>query len=226
MTGAVPAQDGAVPALRDVSAALLALGLCALGLVADRALVAQGEAAREKARASAEEAARLTTVSVRAALGAIEEAVLAGRPAAQVVVETAAVPPEPSAAAAAGPPYARRSRSELTALLQSTAVTASGLPEAVVARLALGAAGVLPSSEEAAPDVAERLLSATKWTWSPCCAGRAPRVERAPSPRATPRTPTAWPSFQASRDWPFPSPRTTRESCACVPPARGPSWPG
>ena len=45
-------QDGAVPRLGDVSAALLALALLAFGLVADRALVAQGAAVREKSAAA------------------------------------------------------------------------------------------------------------------------------------------------------------------------------
>src|SRR6185295_18079659 len=65
----------------------------------------------------------------------------------------------PSVGPSPGLPYARRSRSELTALLHSTAATASGLPEAVVARIALGAAGIVSTSGESGPDVAERLLS-------------------------------------------------------------------
>jgi len=152
------AQDGAVPRVSNGAAALLAVALFGFGLVADRALVAQGAATREKSAAAADETARLTAVSIRAALGAIEEAVLGGRPVAGVATEAVAVPPEPSAAAGGGVPYARRSRSELSALLQSTAVTANGLPEAVIARIALGAAGILSSSAEPGPDVAERLL--------------------------------------------------------------------
>ncbi len=159
MTAGGIAQDGAVPHVSNIAAALLALALLGFGLVADRALVAQGTAAREKSAAAAEETARLTAVAVRAALGAIEEAVLGGRPVEDVVTEAVAVPPEPSAAATSGLPYARRPRSELTALLQSTAVTANGLPEAVVARIALGAAGIVSTSGEPGPDVALRLLS-------------------------------------------------------------------
>ena len=152
-------HDGAVPRLGDVSAAVLALALLAFGLVADRALVAQAAAVHEKSAAAAEETARLTAASVRAALGTLEELVLAGRPAPGVVVERVAVPPEASVAPPAWRPYGRRPRSELTALLQSTAVTPNGLPEAVLARIALGPAGVVSSSGEPGPDVAERLLS-------------------------------------------------------------------
>ena len=75
------------------------------------------------------------------------------------MVERVAVPPEPSVAPPSWRPYGHRPRSELTALLQSTAVTPNGLPEAVLARLALGTAGVVSSSGEPGPDVAERLLS-------------------------------------------------------------------
>lgn len=158
MAGGI-AQDGAVPRVSDIAAALLALALLGFGLVADRALVAQGAAAREKSAATAAETARLTAVAVRATLGAIEEAVLGGRPVEGVVTEQVAVPPKPSAGVAAGLPYAQRPRSELTALLRSTAVTANGLPEAVVARIALGAAGIVSTGGEPGTEVAERLLS-------------------------------------------------------------------
>jgi signal transduction histidine kinase len=158
MAAAGSAHDGVVPRLGDVSAALLALALLAFGLVADRGLVAQVAAIHDKSVAAAEAAARLTTASVRAALGALEEQVLGGRSLPGVLVERLAVPPEPSVAPPASLPYGRRPRSELTALLQSTAVTANGLPEAVLARIALGPAGIVSSSEEPAPDVAERLL--------------------------------------------------------------------
>lgn len=152
-------HDGAVRRLGDVSAAVLALALLAFGLVADRALVAQAAAVHEKSAAAAAETARLTAASVRAALGTLEELVLAGRPAPGIVVEHVAVPPERSVAPASWQPYGQRPRSELTALLQSSAVTPNGLPEAVLARIALGTAGVVSSSAETGPDVAERLLS-------------------------------------------------------------------
>jgi signal transduction histidine kinase len=152
-------HDGGVPRLGDVSAALLALALLVFGLVADRGLVAQVTAVHDKSVAAAEGAARLVTASVRAALGALEEQVLGGRPLPGVAVERLAVPPEPSVAPPSWLPYGRRPRSELTALLQSTAVTPNGLPEAVLARIALGPAGIVSSSGDPAPDVAERFLS-------------------------------------------------------------------
>ena len=88
----------------------------------------------------------------------IEQAVLGGRKQTDVAFERLAAPPEPSVGPASGLPYSRRSRSELTALLQSTVATANGLPEAVLARIALGTAGIVSSSAESGPDVAERLL--------------------------------------------------------------------
>lgn len=151
-------QDDVVPRIGDLSAAVLALALLAFGLVADRALVAQAAAAHEKAAAAAEETARLTAASVHAALADIEQAVLGGRKQTDVAFERLAAPPEPSVGPASGLPYSRRSRSELTALLQSTVATANGLPEAVLARIALGTAGIVSSSAESGPDVAERLL--------------------------------------------------------------------
>jgi len=138
--------------------ALLGLSLLTFGVVADRALVEQGELARQAAVTAANEVAALTASSVRAALGAIEGAVLEGRPAEGARVETLAIPPEPSAQSLAAAPYSRRPRAELSALLRSAEATPSGLPEAVVARIALGETGRLSSEEEAAPDVGAKLL--------------------------------------------------------------------
>ena len=101
---------------------------------------------------------------------------LGGRPQPGVAVERLAAPPEPSVAPPSWLPYGRRPRSELTALLQSTAVTPNGLPEAVLARLALGPAGVVSSSGEPGPDVAARLLTASR-----PCASRIFRTSRGPS---------------------------------------------
>jgi hypothetical protein len=139
--------------------ALLGLSLLTFGFVADRALGEQGELARQAAETAASEVAALTASSVRAALGETEGAVLEGRPAEGAYVETLAIPPEPSAQPLAATPYSRRSRAELSALLRSEGATPSGLPEAVVARIALGETGRLSSSEEqAAPDVGTKLL--------------------------------------------------------------------
>src|SRR5262245_34647646 len=80
--------------------------------------------------------ARSAALSVRGALQQIEQEVLAGRPLPGVQQALLALPPDP--VAASGRPYRGRSRAELTALLQSTDSTASGLPEAVVAAVALG----------------------------------------------------------------------------------------
>lgn len=79
------------------------------------------------------------------------------------------------------PPYAKRPRAELSRLLSSDRVTPSGLPEAVVARLALG--DVPPvSGADPPPNVAERLLSGqlpvrpeTSRTWRECWVSRTTR---------------------------------------------------
>jgi signal transduction histidine kinase len=138
--------------------ALLAVSVLGFGLVADHALVGQGALARERASAAAAEATRTVTVSVQAALRAIEEEVLGGRAAVRVTAFRLAVPPEPSAAGPPGAAYGRRSRSELSRLLGSTGTTPNGLPEAVVARIALGDAGLIATGPEGGPNVAERLL--------------------------------------------------------------------
>ena len=130
---------------------LLAGGtLLAFGAVSDRSLVEQGRQARRMAESEAVENARLTALSVRAALAQIEQGVLSGTTAEGTVVERLAIPPAPSVPEPGAAPYRRRSRAELAQLLQSTKSTPSGLPEAVMARLALGDSG---------SDVADRLLS-------------------------------------------------------------------
>ena len=147
-----------MPRLRDLSLVVLGLTVLSFGLVADFALVAQGLAAREKAATATGEAARVASVSLTAAVRAIEEEVLAGRAVAAVKMVFLAVSPDPMVTSMPGVPYARRSRSELSRLLGSTAVTPSGLPEAVVARIALGDAGTVASGQGSAPDVGEQLL--------------------------------------------------------------------
>jgi signal transduction histidine kinase len=135
----------------------LALTLLAFGVIADRALAERARRERETARAAAVESARLTALSVRAALAQVEQAVAAERPPAGVAVDRLAAPP-PITARGTSVPYSRRTRAELARLLTSTRATANGLPEAVVARIALGDSPVSLGSE-APPDVGERLLS-------------------------------------------------------------------
>jgi hypothetical protein len=53
--------------------------LLVFGAIADRALLDQGRLAEDAARAEADEKARLTAVSVRAALAQLEHGVLTGR---------------------------------------------------------------------------------------------------------------------------------------------------
>ena len=92
----------------------------------------------------------MAALSVRGALGQLEQDLLAGRSPAGVWQQTRALPSEPSFSF--GRTYRGRARAELVGLLLSTKATASGLPEAVVAAVALGA----PTSRR---EVGERLLT-------------------------------------------------------------------
>lgn len=139
------------------SATLLVLPLGALvvfGVLADRALVDQARVAREAARDGVAETARLTALTVRATLAQVEQAVVAGRPPERVASERLAGVPSRLPVRGIGKPYGSRPRTELATLLESTATTPNGLPEAVVAQLALGEGPVSASSR----DVVERLL--------------------------------------------------------------------
>ena len=118
---------------------LLGLGLVlgVFGLLADRALAERVRREQDAARAAAQETARLTALSVRAALAQVEQAVAAQKPAPGLQVDHLAEPPALTATSGAVA-YSARSRLELARLLVSERVTANGLPEAVVARIALG----------------------------------------------------------------------------------------
>ena len=135
----------------------LGLVLALFGLVADRALAERARREREAARTAADETARLSALSVRAALAQVEQSVVAQRPASDVALEILADPPGLTAGTGFVP-YSTRPRVELARLLASTRTTPNGLPEAVVARLALGDTPVSLGTERP-PDVGERLLS-------------------------------------------------------------------
>ena len=136
----------------------LAVALAVVAGLADRALVGQADAARAAAVARIDEEARLAALSVRASLAQLEQAVAAGRPAPGVDSERLAVPPPRSVPPPGLVPYGGRSRAELAELLSSTRATPNGLPEAVVARLALGPAAPV-SGAAGSPAVEERLLA-------------------------------------------------------------------
>jgi signal transduction histidine kinase len=144
--------------LGTVAQAAGAIALVTFGWVADRGFREQGEAARRVADTAAGEAAVFSASEFGAALTAIEQTVLDGRPGDDVRLETLAIPPEPAASTRGETPYSRRPRADLSRLLSSSAATANGLPEAVVARLALGRTGSIASGEADAPDVGARLL--------------------------------------------------------------------
>jgi signal transduction histidine kinase len=140
--------------------ALLSLVLAAFGWVADRGLAAELRRARREAEAAADETARLAARSIGAVLLSLEQAVLAGRSVPGLVVERLTSEPRLQTPTAGDRPYGRLSRARLGELLSSSWITPSGLPEAVVARLALGGTGQVSLPGQApAPDVAERLLS-------------------------------------------------------------------
>jgi anti-sigma regulatory factor (Ser/Thr protein kinase) len=128
----------------------LAVALAGFALLADRALVREAAASAELSSARIEQDARTAALSVRGALGQLEQDLLAGRNPAGVSQQSLVLAPEPSVSG--GQPYRGRPRTELVGLLLSTKATPSGLPEAVVAAVALGS----PASRR---EVTERLLN-------------------------------------------------------------------
>ena len=186
--------------------ALVSCTFVAFGWVADRALEGQMRRAREDARRTAAETARLTAASVSAALAALEARVLSAAAPSGVSAERLPIPPAPSAPQPGARPYGARPRAELARLLHSTRSGPSGVPEAVLARLALGdAATVSVAGEAAPPDVAARLLAGAlpvhpddlPFLARALGVGSDPRVARmverlraAPEPAALPRAPT------------------------------------
>jgi signal transduction histidine kinase len=140
-----------VSRLRRALLGSIAAALLVFGGVADRALVEQATIAEQAELSNLDEKARLTALSVRATLARIEETVLAG--ATMPGVTICQVPGETRAAPwGRDQPYAKRPRAVLVSLLSSGALTGNGLPEAIVAALALGEA-------EAKMQVADRLLA-------------------------------------------------------------------
>jgi signal transduction histidine kinase len=139
--------------------ALVSCTFVAFGWVADRALEGQMRRAEEEAEKAASETARLTALSVRAALASVEQRVLSPTAPPGVFTERLAAQPAASVPPLGSRPYRSRSRAELARLLSATTSSPSGLPEAVLARLALGdAATVSVSGEPTPPDVPARLL--------------------------------------------------------------------
>jgi len=132
----------------------------AIGWMADRALDGQMARARADAGSAAAETARSRALTVGATLATLEEHVLSQTVAAEVVTERLPSAPARSAPPPGARPYAARSRAELAKLLRATTTSPSGIPDAVLARLALGeGATVSVAGEPPPPDVASRLLS-------------------------------------------------------------------
>lgn len=173
----------------------LAGALGAFGLLADRALVREEAAAAALAAARTEQDARTAALSVRGALGQVEQEVLAGGRPPGVRQETLALPPEWSVTMSR--PYRGRPAAEILSLLVSRDATGSGLPEAVVAAVASGArasqrevaerllTGQLPVRPE---DLAE-LASVLEVEGDPRVADLQRRLREAPDPGALPRAP-------------------------------------
>ena len=134
-------------------AAALVATVLAFGVVADRAMARQARSLREAAKSEAHDTAAMAALSVRATLARTELAITALRPIEGVSVARAPARDAAAPRATASPPYARRSPEELLDLVaNSRSFTPQGLPEAVVAALALAA-------EEPRRRAAERLLS-------------------------------------------------------------------
>lgn len=136
-----------------VLAGLLGLVVLALGGIADRALVRQARSVDAAAISEAEESVRLAALSIRAALAKHELAILADTPLSGIDLVRVLMPSHGPVPHGGLRPYYDRPTSELLGLIdRSHAVTAQGLPEAVVASLALG-------TREAKRAAAKRLLS-------------------------------------------------------------------
>jgi len=173
----------------------LAAALGGFGLLADRALVQEAAASAALFSLRSEQEARTAALSIRGALGQIEQDLLAGR-AAGAGEETLAL--MPALSASSGRAYRARPRSDLVALLLSTETTSSGLPEAVVAAVALGTpasrrevterllTGQLPVRPEDLPELA-RLLDAER---DPRVAELQRRLRRVPDRADLPEAPS------------------------------------
>jgi signal transduction histidine kinase len=130
----------------------LVLALLAFGGLADHALVEQQRVAEAAARAEVGERANQAAQSVRATLAQLEQDVLGEEPWPGVAVGRRVDPTLSTAPRPSAPGFLQRPEAELEALLSSTSLSGSGLPEAVVAAVALG-------RPEARSQVAERLLA-------------------------------------------------------------------
>jgi signal transduction histidine kinase len=135
--------------LRHVLWGTILATLLVFGAIADYALLEQARLARQAALAEADEKARLTAASVRAALAEVEQDVLAGKKSSGVTIGRLA---NPSALSGPSLLYRERPAYELEVLVSSESLSGSALPEAVVAAIALGRSDVKTQ-------VAERLLS-------------------------------------------------------------------
>ena len=127
------------------------LTLLVFGGVADHALIEQARTAEAASRAEHDKKTELTAQSVRATLAEVEQAVLADHPWPGVSVGRLVDPNSMSVPGTSSVPYRKLSEEELVARLSSTHLSGSGLPEAVVAAVALGRSD--PKRE-----VSERLL--------------------------------------------------------------------
>ena len=188
-----------------LSAALVpgvALSLLGVAALADRALVGRAAALRSNATLRIEEDAGLAAESVALALSRLERELSEGRDVEGLRAERLAARPDRATAPAGQRPYAERSRAELIALLSSEGVTPNGLPEAAVARIALGPGA--PVSGPVAESVEERLLSGSLPVGAADLAflarelgvdrdtrltGLEARLRRAPAARDLPRAP-------------------------------------
>jgi signal transduction histidine kinase len=127
---------------------LAVLAPIGIGLVADRTLARQARTDRERAGTQAIEDARLATLSVRAILAQLEANLREGGTDAEVASWRIAIPPVLHFDEASPGAYSRRTPQTLLELASSRGVTPTGLPEAVVAALALDDQRILQQVRE------------------------------------------------------------------------------
>jgi signal transduction histidine kinase len=158
--------------------ALLVIALLLFAFVTERALIENARLAEEK---GAEEKARLTGVEVNEALDKIESEVLAERTSPGVTSRRLAFVPDKLLPFFN---YGQTPREDLIHLLSSTKETPSGLPEAVVALLALGDLTRIRGTIDVRADVVDRFFSGLL----PVCPEDVPELSRrlgvADDPRA------------------------------------------
>ena len=136
---------------------LLLCLLTAFAWLTDRSLVSESRSRERVALGEARETAQLAALSLRATIAELEVGVVADKPSASVRVQWLAPPPLRVPVHGKPVPYSARPPHELLGLLRVPGTSASRLPKAVVAALALERRGA-PYANLRKIDVTEELL--------------------------------------------------------------------